>query len=121
MSEAAEKLKFRVGGMDCAACVTKIENAVSRLPGVGEVGVSLPTGTMTVTRSGEIAKGAIERQVKALGYQIAPAKSAVSLAAAHHHADHDHDRDHVAVSVIILAACSASARRCGIIFWRVIS
>ncbi|WP_055049143.1 heavy metal translocating P-type ATPase [Devosia sp. A16] len=94
MSEAAEKLKFRVGGMDCAACVTKIENAVSRLPGVGEVGVSLPTGTMTVTRSGEIAKGAIERQVKALGYQIAPAKSAVSLAAAHHHADHDHRRDH---------------------------
>ena len=40
MSEAAEKLKFRVGGMDCAACATKIENAVGRLPGVAEVGVS---------------------------------------------------------------------------------
>ncbi|OEO29383.1 ATPase [Devosia insulae DS-56] len=99
MSEAAEKLKFRIGGMDCAACVTKIENAVSRLPGVGEVGVSLPNGTMTVTRSGEVARGAIERQVKALGYQIAPAKPAFTGSAApmvedHSHPGHGHGHDH---------------------------
>ena len=49
MTEAAEKLKYRIGGMDCAACVTKIENAVGRLPGVGEVGVSLGAGTMTAS------------------------------------------------------------------------
>jgi len=95
MSEAAEKLKFRVGGMDCAACVTKIENAVGRLPGVGEVGVSLPNGTMTVTRTGDIARRAIERQVKALGYQIVPANSRVPAAArshaGHDHGDHGHD------------------------------
>lgn len=97
MSEAAEKLKFRVGGMDCGACVTKIENAVGRLPGVREVGVSLPNGTLTVLRSGEIAKGAIERQVKALGYQIVPANAAVSShahAAGEHAHDHEHDHDH---------------------------
>lgn len=94
MSEATEKLKFRVGGMDCAACVTKIENAVGRLPGVGEVGVSLPNGTMTVTRTGDIGKGAIERQVKALGYQIAPARSAAPAAEDHSHADHGHGHDH---------------------------
>lgn len=94
MSEAAEKLKFRVGGMDCAACVTKIENAVGRLPGVGEVGVSLPNGTMTVTRSGEIASGAIERQVKALGYSIAPAKGAAQTADDHAHGDHGHGHEH---------------------------
>lgn len=91
MSEAAEKLKFHVGGMDCAACVTKIENAVGRLPGVREVGVSLPNGTLTVLRSGEIAKGAIERQVKALGYQIVPANAAVS---SHAHAAGEHAHDH---------------------------
>lgn len=101
MSEAAEKLKFRIGGMDCAACVTKIENAVGRLPGVGEVAVSLPNGTLTVTHSGDIAKGAIERQVKALGYSIAPAKSVAPATNDHSHADHDHgdhshnhDREH---------------------------
>ncbi|MFW1123210.1 cation transporter, partial [Vibrio parahaemolyticus] len=25
-------MRLRVGGMDCAACATKIENAVSRMP-----------------------------------------------------------------------------------------
>ncbi len=90
MSESAEKLKFRVGGMDCAACVMKIEGAVRRLPGVGEVGVSLNNGTLTVQPDGAIAKGAIEREVKALGYTIGPAKGA---APAHDHT-HDHSHDH---------------------------
>jgi Cd2+/Zn2+-exporting ATPase len=90
VSESAEKLKFRVGGMDCAACVMKIEGAVRRLPGVGEVGVSLNNGTLTVQPDGAIAKGAIEREVKALGYTIGPAKGA---APAHDHT-HDHSHDH---------------------------
>lgn len=85
MSEAQEKLKFRVGGMDCAACATKIEDAVGRLPGVGEVGVSLPNGTMTGTRAGDIAKGAIERQVKALGYRISHTSLIVRLGIASGH------------------------------------
>jgi len=100
MSEAAAKLKFRVGGMDCAACVTKIENAVGRLPGVAEVGVSLPNGTLTVTRGGAIVPGSIERQVKALGYSIFAA-GARDSAIQHEHgeqghdqAGHDHDHDH---------------------------
>ncbi|GLQ12420.1 ATPase [Devosia yakushimensis] len=64
--------KYRIGGMDCAACVTKIENAVSRLPGVGAVNVSLANGTMTLVPEGDIAPGAVEKQVRTLGYQIAP-------------------------------------------------
>ncbi len=91
MSEAAEKLKFRVGGMDCAACVTKIENAVGRLPGVAEVGVSLAAGTMTVRTDAPLAKGAIEREVKALGYSIG--SSAAPKVAKHDH-DHDHEDGH---------------------------
>mgnify|MGYP001287920195 CR=1 FL=1 len=54
MASAAEKVKYRIGGMDCAACATKIETAVARLPGVGTGGVSLAAGTMTMTRDGEI-------------------------------------------------------------------
>ncbi|MBN9311343.1 MAG: heavy metal translocating P-type ATPase [Devosia sp.] len=76
VSNAAEKLKFRVGGMDCAACVSKIEGAVRRLPNVAEVGVSLANGTLTVTPAAPIATGMIEREVKALGYSIAPAGAA---------------------------------------------
>ncbi|WP_423067855.1 heavy metal translocating P-type ATPase [Devosia sp. CN2-171] len=91
MSEAAEKLKFRVGGMDCAACVTKIENAVGRLPGVSTVGVSLSAGTLTVETAAPVAKGAIEREVKALGYSIGRTGAGAPAGAAR---DHDHDHDH---------------------------
>jgi Cd2+/Zn2+-exporting ATPase len=101
VSDTAEKLKFRIGGMDCAACVSKIEHAVGRLPGVGEVGVSLNNGTLTVVRGGALAKGAIEREVKALGYTISPADRPAPAARepaheGHDHAsaDHEHDDDH---------------------------
>ena len=69
------KTRFRVGGMDCAACGTKIENAVSRLPGVAEVGVSVSSGMLTVSYGADTPPGAVERQVKTLGYTIAPAEA----------------------------------------------
>ena len=40
--------RYRIAGMDCAGCGTKIENTVRRLPGVLNVGVSVSGGTMTV-------------------------------------------------------------------------
>jgi Cd2+/Zn2+-exporting ATPase len=99
-SEQAEKLKFRIGGMDCASCVQKIENAVNRLPGVDEVGISLAAGTMTVQPNATLANGAIEQQVRALGYSITPANAArqVDVHPGHNHPqhahhDHGHDRD----------------------------
>jgi len=73
--------KYRIGGMDCAACVTKIENAVGRLPGVGAVNVSLANGTMTLVPEGEIAAGSVEKQVRTLGYQIAPYAAAPTASA----------------------------------------
>lgn len=69
-TEPAIKIKYRIGGMDCASCVSKIENAVGRLPGVEEVGVSLASASMTVRPGPDLARGAVERQVKALGYAI---------------------------------------------------
>jgi Cd2+/Zn2+-exporting ATPase len=90
---ATETLKYRIGGMDCAACATKIENAVGRLPGVAVVGVSLAAGTMTVTPDGAIAAGAVERQVKTLGYSIAPAGAAAAARAKEEYG-HDHEDGH---------------------------
>ena len=50
MSEVKES-RFRVGGMDCASCASKIDTAVRRMPGVFEVSVSDPvfTGLMGAT------------------------------------------------------------------------
>jgi Cd2+/Zn2+-exporting ATPase len=87
-AERTTKIKYRIGGMDCASCVSKIENAVSRLPGVEEVGVSLASGTMTIFPGPDLAKGAVERQVKALGYSIAPGDGAVGSSPAKEMHDH---------------------------------
>jgi Cd2+/Zn2+-exporting ATPase len=91
--EQLEKLKYRIGGMDCASCVQKIENAVKRLPGVDTVGISLAAGTMTVEPNAGLAKGAIEQQVKALGYSIASATGDARPGGTEHiHDHHDYDR-----------------------------
>ncbi len=92
MSTTPGKLKFRVGGMDCAACVNTIEGAVRRLPHVAEAGVSLNAGTLTVTASGPIARSTIEREVKALGYSIASARD--EKAPEGHDHGHDHESGH---------------------------
>ncbi len=66
----AETLKLQVGGMDCAACASKIESAVGRLPGVSEARASFTTGHLSVMHDGSVAHGAVSREVKALGYSI---------------------------------------------------
>ncbi|WP_430257251.1 heavy metal translocating P-type ATPase [Neorhizobium sp. IRS_2294] len=64
--------RFRVGGMDCASCASKIDTAVRRLPGVDDVSVSVTAGTMMVKHSGVADLKAVEKQVSGLGYSIAP-------------------------------------------------
>jgi Cd2+/Zn2+-exporting ATPase len=91
MAEALKR-KYRVGGMDCAACATKIENAVSRIPGVSEVGASFTAGTMNVVHE-DVPFAAIRQAVTALGYSVAPIDAPKALGEAHHH-DHADDHDH---------------------------
>ena len=87
MTDASHgKTRFRVGGMDCASCATKIENAVIRLPGIAEVGISVSAGTMTVTHQGPAPSAEISKQVKALGYSVAMLGAARTVEA------HDHKR-----------------------------
>ena len=43
---ARNKFKFRIKGMTCTACVSRVERAVSGLPGVDKVSVNLATETM---------------------------------------------------------------------------
>ncbi|MEO8757362.1 MAG: heavy metal translocating P-type ATPase [Devosia sp.] len=89
MTDAATiKTRYRVGGMDCAACATKIETAVSRLAGVSEAGASFTAGTLNVSHSG-VPFVAIEKVVKSLGYSVALADASLHAAAPHDHGDHD--------------------------------
>jgi Cd2+/Zn2+-exporting ATPase len=75
MSEAelTEKLKFKVIGMNCAACATKIEAAVRRVSGVGAVEVGINSGTLSVELSHRARRPDIEKAVRGLGYGITTA------------------------------------------------
>jgi copper chaperone CopZ len=65
-----EIMSWRVSGMDCGACVSKVETAVKRLPGIANVQVNLMSETLTLSRAADgAAAEAVERQVAALGYR----------------------------------------------------
>lgn len=63
------RIRLQVDGMDCASCAAKIETALQRLPGVSEVAVSVPAGTVTVTRAKEAHEN-IRNQISNLGYRV---------------------------------------------------
>jgi len=88
------QIRFKVEGMDCASCATKIDTAVSRMAGVSEVAVSVTAGTMTVTHDGNLDAADVGRKVKALGYRATPFSGPSDTAPAKHHATHDHDHAH---------------------------
>ncbi|WP_224703060.1 heavy metal translocating P-type ATPase [Devosia aquimaris] len=79
--------RYRVGGMDCAACAGKIETAVRRIPGVTDASASATAGTLRVDHT-DVAFTTVEAALRPLGYTLAPADTARSTA--HHAPDHDH-------------------------------
>lgn len=76
----ASVLKFKITGMDCAACARKIENAVNQIPGAKNVAVGLNSETLSV----DLADGQLNRlvdAVKELGYGITAPPELVSVKA----------------------------------------
>ena len=78
--EAAISLK--IDGMTCAACVSRVEKALARVPGVSEASVSLATEEARVTGSGlEVSR--LVAAVEAAGYEarLKPEPSAIDAEA----------------------------------------
>lgn len=73
VSESAsptDKVTISVGGMTCAACVRRVENALKNVEGVQDAGVNLATARATITHAlqwGGIS--ALEKAVTEQGYQ----------------------------------------------------
>lgn len=88
-------LSWKVGGMDCAGCAAKIRVAVERMPGVGNVQLSVMSETLTLSLDEvQTTREAIEKRVVGLGYTAAAlaAPQAQKPARGHHgHEPHAHD------------------------------
>ena len=63
-------VKFDVTGMTCAACQAHVEKAVSKVPGVDSVTVSLLTNSMSV--AGNAPAAAVVKAVEQAGYGAKP-------------------------------------------------
>jgi len=62
---------FFVGGMTCAACVRRVEKALTVVPGVRDASVNLATGTATVTTETDaVDSTALEEAVTKAGYEF---------------------------------------------------
>ncbi len=104
--QMADRLRFRVAGMDCASCAEVIRTGVARLPGVSDISISTTAETLTLSVADPSGAGQVDRVVRELGYVPAllagPKASAgahrpgrgpagATGKAEHDHAGHDHD------------------------------
>lgn len=95
--------RFKIDGMDCASCASKIDTAVRRMPGVEDVSVSVTAGTMTVMHDDVSDLIAIGNKVSGLGYPAtrlagrdvkpAPEPHVHGPSCSHDHG-HDHKHNH---------------------------
>lgn len=98
----ADRLRFKVEGMDCASCARKVETAVKRIDGVSDIAVNTMTEVLSVSAQRSVAP-TIERVVRELGYPpslLDPDSSSRAPSvethvhrheAAEDHTGHDHD------------------------------
>ncbi len=71
--------KYYVGGLDCDTAAKEIAAAVSRLPGVTGVEISLASATMLVRHEGQLPSAAIDHAVKWLGHALSPSPELLPL------------------------------------------
>lgn len=71
MKSRLQQSRYRIEGVECASCATKIDTVVRRLPGVEDVSVSIAARTMMVCFRGDTdLTNEIKRKVEGLGYQL---------------------------------------------------
>jgi len=69
---ATKKSIFPVGGMTCASCVARVEEALSGVPGVISASVNLASEKATVEYVEETGLAELRQAVKDAGYEVGP-------------------------------------------------
>ncbi|MBI4932922.1 MAG: heavy metal translocating P-type ATPase [Actinobacteria bacterium] len=70
---STEQVEFRVSGMSCASCVTRIESALDAIPGVDRADVSFGTERVTVEYDPtQVTPDAMQAAVADSGYRMVP-------------------------------------------------
>ena len=65
------KSTYTVNGMTCGHCVSAVTAELTRLPGVHDVQVELPTGAVTVESDGPLPIDEVRVAIDEAGYELA--------------------------------------------------
>jgi P-type Cu2+ transporter len=66
------RLSLSVRGAKCGGCMSKIEGALTKLPGVDSARLNLSSGQLDISWRGDLAPRRISETVRSLGYGVAP-------------------------------------------------
>src|SRR5262245_44371107 len=69
---------LRIGGMHCASCVSRVEQALGSVPGVAEATANLATERANVRLASPVDPAALTAAVRAAGYDARLATSPVA-------------------------------------------
>ena len=69
VGEASSEVQVR--GMTCASCVSRVEKALSQVPGVRQVSVNLATEKATVDADKSVTADALAAAIRKAGYEVA--------------------------------------------------
>lgn len=68
---SADTVLLKVGGMTCAACASRVERGLTKLPGVEKAAVNLATEKAAVTYDrSQLSLNEIVQKIEALGYEV---------------------------------------------------
>jgi copper chaperone len=62
--------KYTVTGMTCDHCARSVTEEISKIDGVSDVAVDLPTGTVTVSSSESVTDADVRAAVVEAGYEL---------------------------------------------------
>ncbi|MFN8026973.1 MAG: heavy-metal-associated domain-containing protein [Acidimicrobiia bacterium] len=68
---ASTTVTYTVEGMSCQHCVGAVTEELTKLPGVREVVVDLPSGGVQVTSDAPLDRAAVAAAVDEAGYELA--------------------------------------------------
>ena len=71
LATGPDRQVFDLDGLSCASCVSKVERAIRRVPGVTDVAISLPLREARVAAIGHVSADVVAA-VARLGYAASP-------------------------------------------------
>lgn len=74
-----QSLIIGIEGMTCASCVSRVEKAINKIPGVVKSSVNLGTETARIEGDGSVQIAAIKAAIEKSGYQVAQQEFVVMI------------------------------------------